>query len=74
MIVVYVAVALLVGVLVITMQDPLVRRIGLRNVRRRPREAALVMLGCILGTGVIVGNLSVGDSLTASLEAQALGE
>jgi putative ABC transport system permease protein len=72
--VIYIAVALGLGVLVTTLRDPLVRRIGLRNVRRRPREAALVMLGCILGTGVIVGNLSVGDTLTASLKAQALGD
>ena len=74
MIIPYVAAVLGLGVLVATLRDPLVRRIGLRNVRRRPREAALVMLGCILGTGVIVGNLSVGDTLTASLKAQALGD
>jgi putative ABC transport system permease protein len=51
-----------------------VRRIGLRNAVRRPREAALVMLGCILGTALIVGNGSVGDSFTYSLTTRALSD
>jgi putative ABC transport system permease protein len=74
MILVVIAVALFAAIVLNGLRQPLVRRIGLRNARRRPREAALVMLGCILGTGVIVGNLSVGDSLTASIVRQALGD
>jgi putative ABC transport system permease protein len=68
------AVALWIGVFAAGLSRPLVRRIGLRNAVRRPREAALVMLGCVLGTALIVGNLSVGDSFTASIRDQALGD
>jgi putative ABC transport system permease protein len=63
-----------VALVVVAIRNPLVRRIGLRNAVRRPREAALVMLGCILGTALIVGNASVGDSFTASIRHQALSD
>src|SRR5689334_9744461 len=62
------------GLVIAAIRNPLVRRIGLRNAVRRPREAALVMLGCVLGTALIVGNSAVGDSFTASIQRQALGD
>ena len=39
-----------------------------------PAKPLLVMLGCILGTALIVGNSAVGDSFTASIRDQALGD
>src|SRR5689334_1641599 len=74
MLVVYIAGLVIVGLLVTAIRYPLVRRIGLRNAVRRPREAALVMLGCVLGTALIVGNSAVGDSFTASIRKLALGD
>ncbi|HUR78495.1 MAG TPA: FtsX-like permease family protein [Acidimicrobiales bacterium] len=74
MLVVYAAALVTVVLAAIAARDPIVRRIGLRNAVRRPREAALVMLGCVLGTALIVGNASVGDSFTVSNRLQALGD
>lgn len=71
---VFLALLILISLAVITVRQPLVRRVGLRNARRRPREALLVMLGCSLGTALIVGSASVGTSYTTSLRHQALGE
>ncbi len=74
MIIIIAAALVFVGIFASALSRPLVRRIGLRNAVRRPREAALVMLGCILGTALIVGNSAVGDSYTASIRDQALGD
>ncbi|MBA2609521.1 MAG: ABC transporter permease [Actinobacteria bacterium] len=68
------AVLLIVGLAIAAIRSPLVRRIGLRNAVRRPREAALVMLGCILGTALIVGSGTVSDSFTASIRDQAVSK
>ncbi|MEY2399527.1 MAG: putative transport system permease protein, partial [Actinomycetota bacterium] len=68
------AFALIVGLAVSAIRSPLVRRIGFRNAVRRPREAMLVMLGCVLGTALIVGSGSVADSFTASIRDQALNK
>src|SRR3954465_8247504 len=74
MLVVYVAGLVVAALAAIAIRTPLGRRTGLRNAGRRPREAALVMLGCILGTALIVGNAAVGDSFTSSIRRQALGD
>ncbi|MDP1795297.1 MAG: FtsX-like permease family protein [Acidimicrobiales bacterium] len=68
------ALLIIATLVVIAVRNPLVRRVGLRNAVRRPREALLVVLGCSLGTALIVGSASVGTSYTASLRDQALGE
>jgi putative ABC transport system permease protein len=46
----------------------------MRNARRRPREGALVSLGCLLGTALIVGSSAVGSSYTVSVQRQAFKE
>ncbi len=73
---VVIALAIVVGfaLIAISIRNPLVRRIGLRSALRRPREAALVMLGCLLGTALIVGSSAVGSSYTASIQEEALSE
>lgn len=71
-----VAVAIVVVLVLVTtsVRRPLVRRIGMRNARRRPREGALVALGCLLGTALIVGSSAVGSSYTSSVQRQAVKE
>ncbi len=59
------------AIVFMAIRSPLVRRIGLRNAVRRPREAVLVMLGCVLGTALIVGSGSVSDSYTGSIRERA---
>lgn len=66
--------AILVALVVLGARAPLARRLGLRNARRRPREAMLVMLGCVLGTALIVASSTVGTSFSVSLRDQALAQ
>lgn len=50
-------------------RNRVLRRQALRNVVRRPGEAALVILGSLLGTAIIVGSFAMGDSLRASAKS-----
>jgi len=45
---------------------PTIRRLAVRNVTRRRGEAALVVLGSLLGTAIITASFIVGDTLGAS--------
>lgn len=72
MIIVFAALAVLVGLVAVLISQPLVRRFALRNVVRRPREAMLVMLGCLLGTSLVVGSFAVGDSFIKSVSDDAV--
>ncbi len=48
---------------------PTVRRLGLRNVARRPGEASLVIGGSMLATALITASLLVGDSFGTSIRS-----
>ncbi|HEX4813192.1 MAG TPA: FtsX-like permease family protein [Nonomuraea sp.] len=50
---------------------PVLRRLAVRQIRRRPGEAVLVVLGSVLGTTLIVASLVVGDSLDRSVRQTA---
>jgi putative ABC transport system permease protein len=50
---------------------PLLRRLALRNSRRRPVEALLVIGGSLLGTAIITGSLIVGNTIDRSIRAAA---
>jgi putative ABC transport system permease protein len=47
--------------------QPTFRRLALRNANRRKGEAALVVIGSLLGTAIITASMVVGDTITASL-------
>jgi putative ABC transport system permease protein len=50
---------------------PLLRRLAVRNSRRRPIEALLVIGGSLLGTAIITGSLIVGNTIDRSIRAVA---
>lgn len=50
---------------------PVLRRLALGNMARRPRETVLVLLGSMLGTAIVTGSFVVGDTLDASLSRGA---
>jgi len=52
---------------VLALRRPVLRRLAVRNLARRPRETALVVLGSLLGTAIITSSMVVGDTLDASL-------
>ncbi len=50
----------------VLVRRPVLRRLALRNAIRRPREAALVVVGAMLGAAIITGSFVVGDTLDRS--------
>ena len=48
-------------------RKPVIRRLAVRNLARRPREAVLIILGALLGTAIITSSYVVGDSLKSSI-------
>jgi putative ABC transport system permease protein len=71
------AAALLVSLLVslpflfVIARRPVLRRLAVRNMVRRPREALLVVLGSMLGATIITGSFVIGDAMNASIRAVA---
>jgi putative ABC transport system permease protein len=57
--------------LAILVRRPVLRRLAFRNATRRPREAALVVLGSLLGAAIITGSVVVGDTMDASIRQVA---
>ena len=57
--------------LFVLVRKPVLRRLALRNVVRRPRETALVILGSLLGTAIMTGSFVVGDTFNASIRRTA---
>ncbi len=60
------ALALSLPFLFVLVRRPVLRRLAIRNAARRPREAALVVLGSMLGAAIITGSFVVGDTLDMS--------
>ena len=50
---------------------PVLRRLAIRNMVRRPRETMLVIFGSLLATALITGSAVIGDTLTASIRRSA---
>jgi putative ABC transport system permease protein len=50
---------------------PILRRLAIRNAVRRPREAALVVFGSLLGAAIIAGSAVVGDTMNSSIRQVA---
>src|SRR5678810_27536 len=50
---------------------PVLRRLAVRQLSRRPAEAFIVIAGSLLGTTLIVASLVVGDSLDRSVRQTA---
>jgi putative ABC transport system permease protein len=57
--------------LYVLIRRPVLRRLALRNVARRPRETMLVILGSLLGTAIMTGSFVVGDTFSSSIRRGA---
>jgi putative ABC transport system permease protein len=57
--------------LYVLLRRPILRRLALRNALRRPREAALVVVGSLLGAAIITGSAVVGDTMDSSIRQSA---
>ncbi len=52
-------------------RKPILRRLALRNARRRPKEALLVIAGSLLGAAIVTGSFVVGDTIDSSIRQVA---
>ena len=53
-------------------RNPVLVKLGLRNIPRRPSQSILIVIGLALSTIIIVSALSTGDTLSYSLQRQAV--
>jgi putative ABC transport system permease protein len=74
----YLLTAILTVVIFISaIRNKILRQIGFRNILRRKTTTALVIFGSLIGTALIAGSLTLGDSFNKSTRIQAentLGE
>ncbi|MCB0044735.1 MAG: FtsX-like permease family protein [Caldilineaceae bacterium] len=54
------------------MRNPVLIKVGLRNIPRRPAQSALIVMGLTLSTIIILASLALGDTLNYSLRRQAV--
>lgn len=67
------AVALILLYLVwVSARNPVLMKIGLRNLARRPAQAVLIVIGLTLSTIIVISAFGTGDTLRYSVERQAV--
>ncbi|RLT34491.1 MAG: hypothetical protein DWI57_16480 [Chloroflexi bacterium] len=63
---------ILLGVGLIALRKPIIAKLGLRNIPRRPAQSVLIVVGLTLSTLIIVSALSLGDTLNRSVQRHAV--
>lgn len=63
---------ILLGVGLIALRRPIIAKLGLRNIPRRPAQSVLIVVGLTLSTLIIVSALSLGDTLNRSVQRHAV--
>ncbi|MBV7329561.1 FtsX-like permease family protein [Chloroflexi bacterium TSY] len=58
--------------LLISLRNHIVAKMGFRNIPRRPAQTILIILGLTLSTIIIISSLAIGDTLTYSVRRQAV--
>ena len=53
-------------------RNPVLIKIGLRNIPRRPAQSILIVIGLTLSTVIILASLALGDTLNYSVQRQAV--
>ncbi|MFQ5934264.1 MAG: ABC transporter permease, partial [Dehalococcoidia bacterium] len=59
------------GLVYIAVRNPILVRMALRNVRRRPARGVLIIIGLMLATAIISSAFTTGDSITFSIKKEA---
>jgi hypothetical protein len=62
----------LLFVLFLSLRNPIIGKMGLRNIPRRPAQTVLIVTGLTLSTVIIVSALSIGDTLDYSVQQHAV--
>lgn len=63
---------ILLAMLALSLRWPVIARLGVRNLPRRPAQTVLIILGLTLSTVIIISSLSIGNSLSYSVRQQAV--
>ena len=63
---------ILLGVGLLALRKPIIAKLGLRNIPRRPAQSVLIVVGLTLSTLIIVSALSLGDTLNRSVQRHAI--
>lgn len=63
---------ILLGIGLIALRRPIIAKLGLRNIPRRPAQSVLIVVGLTLSTLIIVSALSLGDTLNRSVQRHAV--
>ena len=58
--------------LLLAWRNPVLFRMGLRNIPRRPGQSVLIVIGLTLSTIIIVASFATGDTLNYSVQRQAV--
>ena len=65
-------IAILLYLVLLYVRNPVLVKLGLRNIPRRPTQSILIIIGLALSTIIIISALSTGDTLSSSLRRQAV--
>lgn len=63
---------ILLGVGLMALRKPIIAKLGLRNIPRRPAQSVLIVVGLTLSTLIIVSAFSLGDTLNYSIQRHAV--
>ncbi len=61
-----------VTILLVLLRNPVVFKLGVRNVPRRPAQTILIVIGLMLSTLIIAAAFTTGDTLSSSIRRQVL--
>ncbi|HEY6886637.1 MAG TPA: ABC transporter permease, partial [Solirubrobacter sp.] len=60
------------GVTILALRHPILLRLGVRNLLRRPGRAALIVTGLMLGTTIICSALVTGDTMSRTVRGSVI--
>ncbi|MCO6452198.1 MAG: FtsX-like permease family protein [Caldilineales bacterium] len=63
---------ILLAMVVLAIRNPVLMKLGLRNITRRPAQTFLIILGLTLSTIIFIASLSLGDTLNYSVQRNAI--
>jgi putative ABC transport system permease protein len=64
--------AILLYLLFISWRNPVLGKLGLRSLTRRPAQTALIIIGLTLSTIIVISSLGTGDTLRYSVQRQSV--
>ena len=63
---------ILLWLFIAALRNPVLIKLGLRNIPRRPAQSLLIILGLTLSTVIFISSLSLGDTLNYSVQRNAI--